>query len=355
MVLSKALDLTLVRPVSTKFSDDRERLERLFRSAGVIDGLGNCSAIAISEVIYNSTQTRLYLGRLDHSPEKVLIKVAIDPDTGLADVDFARRQFDVLAGAAAARVQGLPLRVPRPFHLFKDDAVIVQSWIDGRGLDHVIVDRSVGYHRVEELVRSAGEWLGRFHLAAGGIHSRVVSLAQLADEISEGAKRHASPDPLLDRAARCLSEYCSRLDNRTQLLTRLHCDFKPANLILSDEGLFGIDFHESNLACVCFDIAHFWNATMLDLLKAGRFGFVARAARLERSFLAGYQSAAPIPEDAALRFFLVYDLARYVLQHRGKQSVNIREGVKSWIVARLLDRRLASLRKAFPSHGESKS
>jgi aminoglycoside phosphotransferase (APT) family kinase protein len=324
---------------------ERDWLAGLFRSVGTIDGLGVCADIAITGPIHSSAQTRLYLGRLSTSPSNVLIKVAIDQRTGLADIDFARDQFKVLAQASQARVNGLPLAVPRPFHLFENEAVIVQSWVEGRGLDDVLSEFGASHKLVDEYMRAAGEWLGRFHSACA-FDEKYFSTSHMVDEVRAGANSGGASGKLLGDVARWLHACELILAKKPQKISRIHCDFKPSNLIVSGSGLVGIDFHNSNLAPVCFDLAHFLNAAALDWLKAGRFDLIARMQSIERAFLAGYRANAHAVEEPAIRFFLTYDLARYVLQYRAMRPEGIREIAKAWVIEQLLAHRLRSLTKA---------
>lgn len=317
---------------------DRERLTALFRAAGHIDGLGDCSRISIAQPIYESAQTRLYVGRPQgESGPKVLIKVALNEETGQPETDFAREQFDLLVKASSVRVDGKPLRVPRPYYFFADEAVVVQSWIEGRSLDHVVRDRSLGFDRLCELVHGVGEWLGRYH-AAGGIEHQPFDLEPMALEIAAAAKS-ASRD--IRRAARALAETHERLAQRPHPVTRLHCDFKPSNMVVNDEGIFGIDFHESALACAYFDIAHFLNALTIDLLAAGRILPLLKFARLEESLVAGYEGATRKVARDALTYFVVYDLARYAVQR--DEASGLAASAKSWLLKRLVAWRAASL------------
>jgi tRNA A-37 threonylcarbamoyl transferase component Bud32 len=317
---------------------DRERLAALFRATGHIDGLGDCSRMSITGPIYESAQTRLYVGRAqgDAGP-KALIKVAINEVTGGPEVDFAREQFDLLVKASSARVDGMPLRVPQPYHFFADEAVVVQSWIEGESLDHVVGDRSVGFDRLCDLVQGVGEWLGRYH-TAGGIESQPFDLKPMAIEIADAA---TSASREIKRAAHALAQTQERLSQRPQPMTRLHCDFKPSNMVANDEGIFGIDFHESALSCAYFDIAHFLNALTIDLLAAGRLLPLLKFARLEQAFLAGYEGVANKVARDALAYFVVYDLTRYAIQRDATSG--LAGSAKSWLLKRLVAWRASSL------------
>lgn len=317
---------------------DRERLTALFRAAGPIEGLGDCSRISISDPIYQSAQTHLYVGcPQGEGGPKVLIKVAINDETGQPETDFAREQFDLLVKASSARVDGKPLRVPRPYHFFADEAVVVQSWIEGRSLDQIARDRSVGFDRLRELVQGVGEWLGRYH-AAGGIELQTVDLQPMVAEIAEAAK---SASPEIQSAARALAASHDSLSRRAHPVTRLHCDLKPANMVVNDDGIFGIDFHESALACAYFDIAHFLNAMTIDLVAAGRIVPLLKFARLEQAFIAGYEGPARKVARDALAYFVVYDLTRYAMQRNGASG--LAASAKAWLVKRLVAWRAASL------------
>jgi tRNA A-37 threonylcarbamoyl transferase component Bud32 len=326
----------LVTP--SPFLNEREKLLELFRAARSIDGIGDCTGIEISEAIHASDQTRLYMGRIPETAQKLLIKVAIDPESGRPDLPYAREQF-----AALERIAARGLVVPQPFHIFSDDAVVVQSWVEGRSLDKLIADRATTVARLTALFREAGQWLGRFH-AAVGVQFRELSLAHLTNEIEGGARAAGVGSNLLHEAAREIERARLRIAGHAQPVTRLHCDFKPSNLIVGDEGIVAIDFHESQPAAAHFDVAHFLNAMLLDALKGRRLTFLLRASALERAFLDGYEQTSRALDEPALRLFLVYDLAHYVLQSQG--SGDTVKGLKSFVVGRLLARRVGALKRS---------
>lgn len=323
---------------------EREWLTRLLQGAGPIDGVGESSKLALTGPIYQSEQTRLYLGTLEGSARKVLVKVAVDAATGLPNVSYARRQFEILTRAAEAQVAGRALNVPRPLRLFEPEAVIVQAWIEGKGLDALLSDRTVGSVRVELLVRDAGKWLARYH-KAGGLEQKPFDPGLLAAEIEAASKTSA----VLARAAIQLREGRSLLAGRPMLASRLHCDFKPANVIVTNGEMFSIDFHDSEVTSVCFDLAHFLNALALDLIKGGRLTLMLRLGRLERAFLAGYASEVQPPDRTALLAFLVYDLARYLVWHAA--SGGLGTVVKRRLMSALLERRISALRKSLVQSG----
>lgn len=323
---------------------ERERLTGLFRNVQSIPAFGDCSDVEVSGPIHLSSHSRLFVGRQSGKIEKFLIKCCYITDTDVADVDRARAQYDALLQVNAAHAPRARFNIARPLHLFEQQGIIIQSWVDGRSLDRLLADRSIPVQRLKELFRAAGEWLGDFH-RCGGIGRQAWNNQGLVGEIKDSAKSLGRRG---ERFLRTIEK--ARLAETmgiewTQIIAPLHCDFKPANVIANDSGgLSVVDFQSSKRASIYFDIAHLLNSAVLDAIGASRLSLLVNAKALHREFVEGYERAAGPIDPLVLALYLVYDAIRYVCHQSDVLTVGAKGFVKSWVIARLFYSRLAGFK-----------
>ena len=328
---------------SRSWEPEREFLAELIRAAGQIPALGACDQIEIEGPVHVSPHARLFLGLLPHKTEKVLVKCYYFSGSDVPDIAEARDQYDALVELNKRRDSDIRFNrfnLVQPFHLFEDRAIIVQSWIEGRSLDKAFADGHTTVRRLCELFRAAGEWLGHFHQFSGERQYEPVSRG-LMDEIEGGAKALGRKGRRLARAMQKMRGAQVFDGNELQPIAMLHCDFKPANIIATDSGVFAIDFQLSSRASIYFDIAHFLNSAAIDAMKARRPWLFLRSQMLQREFVAGYVSTAGPIDPLVMMIYLTYDLGRYMLQYGSKTAPGLTDRFKWWTLELLLERRLA--------------
>lgn len=284
------------------------------------------------------------MGRLAHLSSAILVKRVFESGSEVPDVAEARRQYEALVDLNHTRGSTAGFNLVQPFHLFEGQAIIVQSWIAGQSLSEVFKDRSVPVARIVDLVRSAGEWLAHFHRFGGPAQSTKVSPGLLV-EIENEAKLLGKLGRRLSRATVVMKRSAVFDGTMTQPVATLHCDYKPANLIATDTGVFAIDFQFSRRASIYFDVAHFLNSTVLDLMKARRPMLLLQASRLHREFLAAYSKIAGPIDPLLLSVFLAYDLSRYISQHGEPAFWGLKGQIRRRMLGWLLDLRLSQFRR----------
>lgn len=336
---------------SRSFDREKEDLAQLVRGLQTSPTLGDCGQIIVEGPVHVSSHARLYLGRLPHRAAKFLIKCYFVSGTNAPDTAEAQYQYDSLVHLNQTRVAISGFNLVEPFHLFRDQGVVLQSWIEGRSLDKTFADTTYSARRLENLVGDAGAWLAHFH-RSGSDGQRATISATLFDEVEEDAGRLGRRGRKLIRAARVMRRSSVVSRGTKQPVALLHCDFKPANVIATSGNICAIDFQSSKRASVYFDIAHFLNSMAIDVLKARRLDLILQASSMHRGFVAAYERIGEPVDRIVLAYVLTYDLGRYMLQH-GAGASSLGGTVKWWTMERLLARRVAQFRSLESRHTQA--
>jgi hypothetical protein len=339
----RSLDLKIQRIDSRNWEPEKEQITGLFRAVRRIHDLGDCEQIKVTGPIHVSPYTRLFLGQLPQRAEKILIKCCYQNYSDLPDVETAQLLFDALVHLNERRTAGIKFNLVKPFHLFQERAIVVQSWIEGQSLERAFADRSVPIHHLRGLLREAGEWLAHFH-RFGAERERTTVTVGLVEDVERGAVALGKSGRHLASLVRRLQESGAFDGSLSQAIATLHCDFKPSNLIATGSGILAIDFQRSKPASVYFDIAHFLNSTVIDAMNSKRLSLILQVGRLRRAFIEGYESVAGPIDPLVLALYLNYDLGRYILHHGETGPVSAKARIKRWVMERLLDLRFAEFR-----------
>lgn len=290
-----------------------------------------------------SGHARLFLCALPPKAEPFLAKCFYVSGTERADVEDARHQYQALVHLNETRGATSGFNLVQPFHLFADEGIIVQSWIEGKSLNRALGDSTFSVPQLTDHVAAAGTWLAHFHRVGSDGRTAMVS-GTLMDEIDNQAKALGRRGRMLNEAVQMLRNSPMADGKTVQPVTTLHCDFKPANVIAAKDGVYAIDFQLSTRASIYFDLAHFLNSLAIDTMKAGRPGLLLRARQIQRAFIGGYDRVAGPIDPRILAYYLIHDLSRYMVQHGNPQAAGLAGRGKWWAMERLLALRLAGFR-----------
>jgi len=177
---------------------------------------------------------------------------------GRRDFDTARRQF-----AALERIAGLaarsaaPVRVVRALGLIDAYACLVMEWIDGRSVASVLAGPLTAETEVRAWASAAGRWLHGFH-AMHRLADRPMSCAVMLANLE---LRAPSADALRSNRSfadghAALARTAAQVASIAVPIAHHHGDFKAENLMMTDDGLVGLDI-----------AAHWDDAVTLDLAK----------------------------------------------------------------------------------------
>ncbi len=244
----------------------------------------------------------------------VAIKQFLWDPSGASPAESARTYFHGLKKMAEITAR-LDLRATEPYALLESHGIVVTSWIEGQTLARSLFRGSDA--RARELIRDAGIWLARLHHASGIEHRApdvVDILAPLAAELAERADGTSS---LSRRALALLHAGVPRLATQPVPWSRHHGDFKPANLIVREGRLFGIDLELLSAAPTVRDAAHFLNHLQLKFYLPRTMPRWREASRLTELFCQGYSDAAgePLPHRLLL-WQRLYNAMYLMNQHR---------------------------------------
>jgi Ser/Thr protein kinase RdoA (MazF antagonist) len=231
-----------------------------------------------------------------------------------ADPADARLQFAALEAAAAAMNGALDggCRVPQPIALAEEQGLVVMEWVDGRSLAGLLHAPLAGPGVVLDAAARAGAWLARYH-ATGPIAAApfdyAAALARLEPVLAtlgpdDPARRPA--EAWLDRLRRTAGRHGS-----TALPIRLHHgDFKPANVLLTDGAVYGIDLHSRYRSSVAQDLVHFVVDMELACFHPPGWRLLPWRRALTRRFLAAYGSERWPGLDAVVDWLRLHEIVR---------------------------------------------
>ena len=258
--------------------------------------------------------SRVFRGDGGIFPRPVAIKQFLRDPSGASPAESARTYYDGLQKMAEITAR-FDLRATEPYALLELHGIVVASWIEGPTLAKSLFQGSAA--RAEELVRDAGAWLAHLHHASG-VERRPPDvadmLAQLAAEIAKNSRRTRW---LTCRALALLHAAAPLLATQPVPWSRHYGDFKPANLIVREGRLVGIDLELLFAAPTVCDAAHFLNHLQLKFYLPGSLPRWRQAPRLVEMFCRGYSDAAGEPLPPRLLLWQRLYNAMYLLaQHR---------------------------------------
>lgn len=248
--------------------------EHLRSSSAELDVRGPVARTKTSE-IYFATGTA--------APFPLAIKQFLQ-DRG-ADVarSEAREAYDSMCRLHALTEGDMVLASPRPIGLLPERAIIVSEWIEGVTLAKAL--NREPRTRELELVSSAGAWLGRLAAVAS---SEMAPMRP--EEFVRGLEWPCMSPPHVTALAFLRKTAQEAARDAVPWLQTLG-DFKPENLMLSGNRLYGIDSQMLYVGPQVLDAAHFLNHVAVQrwLRLMGPRG-MAWTTALDDAFRHGYRT-----------------------------------------------------------------
>jgi hypothetical protein len=158
----------------------------------------------------------------------------------------------------------------------------------------------------------AGTWLAAFHGSALSSPRSCGPAKQM-----KAVARWASEEPVLEKLGAELQTALSSLADPGR---PVHYDYYHSQVVTPAGGATTVlDLDEAGMGDPSFDVAHF--EAHLDLLALQWFGDAAALSDATRSFRAGYESIAALPEvRPGLKAFAWFKLAHQLLRRRADRS-----------------------------------
>jgi hypothetical protein len=207
------------------------------------------------------------------------------------------------------------VRLAEPLGYLADERILVQGPVPGDQTLKELLRLAIADGGAEPLDRLRAE-LGRTARALAALHGSGVSYGRTAtledelDEVNGVVDRLAASVPELAPAAMPLLSHLDDLAKSTTAdpVVSAHHDFRPAQVMLSDEGVAFIDFDGACMAEPALDIGRFRAKLRDTAISAAGPDATGRSARpvevtlelvdyLCEAFLADYQRHAPVSRE----------------------------------------------------------
>jgi tRNA A-37 threonylcarbamoyl transferase component Bud32 len=258
--------------------------------------------------------SRVFRGDGGMFPCSVAIKQFLWDPSGASPAESARTYFHGLQKMAEITAR-LDLRAPEPYALLESHGIVVATWIEGPTLARSLFRGSAA--RGRELIRDAGIWLARLHHASG-VDRRSPDVADMLAHLEAELAEKADGTRSLTRRALSLLRAAGPLLATKAVPWSRHCgDFKPANLIVREGRLVGIDLELLFAAPTVCDAAHFLNHLQLKFYLPRAMPRWRELPKLNELFCRGYSDAAgePLPPRLLL-WQRLYNATYLMTQHR---------------------------------------
>ena len=318
--------------------EEARQLEKTLRA--LLSSEGGVPSRLVVHPIRRGHLSRVFRGKDPAANRSFVIKVCVDPITGQADSVNAADYYEALSSVVALAQLDDKIGCAKPILLLRAQAIVVASWIDGPTVEQVVQRGSRLDAR--RAITLSGEWLARFHGAAG-LTQKIWDLrparARL-DEMFQAAVQSHLSSSVLAQAVRTLHQTAERVGAIPIPWSRQHGDFKPGNLILTADGVAAIDIDFRAPAPCIVDAAQFLNHGALQrpwrLRRSGWVSFV------DEAFSAGSVLGGANLPALPLAWARLHHVVRLHTQYR-QWSKPPKSWITGWSIHCLLQRLTAEL------------
>jgi hypothetical protein len=239
-----------------------------------------------------------------------------------------------------------------PYALFEDLGVVVAEWVNGPTLSRVITASTPMNARLA--ARKAGAWLARLHLSTEPFYRplHVQEMLGQLDVAMTGRPRPPSAS-IAGRALDALHQTAHSVTGAPVLWTRVHGDFKPDNMLLSDNKVTGIDIDLRWPGPGLLDAAQFLNHLALLIRTPRGVRRLASSGQISAAFRRGYEQDGGIPlGHAQLAWVRLHNAVRLFLKHHDWSPRPV-GWITGWSLRQLIARSTDVLERAGSSGTES--
>jgi len=266
--------------------------------------------------------------------ETLAVKICYDHETGDISPTEAAIQYHSLVTIAPYLDRFAKNSVPKVFPFLRDHACLVTQWVIGEALNRYWRDWRKTEHQLVESAARAGDWLRSFH-ECRRLPDRPLDLDELIERLRQlhgQANAAFKSAPPVKAGMQLLSDLSHELKDVGIAAAWLHGDFKPANVILSAEKVFGIDISLYHEGAVVHDLVHFLlelNLMCLEPLTC-RLSRIRR--QMEDGFIAGYSRNEQFLNRLALSWRMLH-LALCIWAARERRNTRT---MRNWFLRRNL-------------------
>lgn len=287
-----------------------EQVRRLMLKQAAADQPIRSCRVALVGQRLNSV---LFRAECDVPQRLFLIKVRAEFDTD--PVTAAHEEYAALAAISNAMGENSRFTVPRPSPALLQNGCVVMNWVEGVSLLQQMTDWRTPPWRVLGSVRRVGEWLNRFHHARTFEigHIDTARLSGMVDTAFIQARLPPAWLPIVECARRFLDQHAERVGRVPVQGGWRHGDFKPENVMLSGDRVFGIDIERIGQIECLRDVVNFLFHLDLQLLSPRSLHLLPFRRHIYRSFLKGYagDKVELGPDNLAGRWLYLQRLLRF--------------------------------------------
>ncbi len=177
----------------------------------------------------------------------------------IASEQASQIQFRALQRVQKARRDDPFMRAPEPYACLADHQAILMSWHDSPNLTKALWNLLAQPQSRLNLIADAGRWLRKFHEiscispAALDTEKLVAKLQNRINRCADGGETLLNTSDF-KRALECFV-YHMEAFKASAPHALLHGDYTPSNLLVDDQGIFGMDMWGGRLGCVMEDAA----------------------------------------------------------------------------------------------------
>jgi len=290
--------------------------------------LDGCRVIGPARV---SAASQLFRCTAPEIAGALALKFCLTAD-GRRDHETAQNQF-----AALERIAGLaarstaPVRVVRALAMIDEYACLVMEWIDGRSVASVLAGPLTADTEIRAWANAAGRWLHGFHAMhrlADGPMSCAVMLANLERNAPSARALQSNRSFADGRAA--LERTATQIASIAVPIAHHHGDFKAENLMMTDDGLVGLDIAAHWDDAVTLDVAKFIRDLTFGSWRPTGWMLGRRHRVIVDAFLDGYAAAGRRWSQGPLLWAQLHGLLRFWIDLVSAPSNPIRDSYEGY-------------------------
>ena len=301
-----------------------EDVARLFAGRRVGDvPLDDCRVVGPVRV---SRTSRLFRCTSDELAGAVALKFCVTTN-GEPDFATAQRQY-----AALERIAGLAsrsatsVRVVCALGLIEEHACLAMEWIEGRSVAAALAGPMIAETEIRAGSKAAGRWLHGFH-AMHRLAERPMSCAvMLANlELQTPPARALVANRHFARGLAALERTAPTIASIPVPIAHHHGDFKAENLMMTGDGLIGLDIAAHWDDAVTLDLAKFIRDLTFGAWRPSGWLLGRRHRLIADAFLDGYGASGHPTWQGPLGWAQLHGLLRFWIERAAAPADKIRE------------------------------
>lgn len=301
-------------------SDLREVLSRDFGH-----GYDRNGQIKISGPVHNGPRSSVYRATLPAFERPVAVKVCFPLGQSHASAREAQEQHEAMSRAQAAMAKNPRHRIPHVFGVSASSGYLLLEWVEGESLDRRALRRNLSRQRLIEDLRAAGQWLKSFH-DAQRVAPRAARIEPMLETLAEALALGSSSmrsSHTTSAATSLLHEAAESVEALILECSWLHGDFKPHDVIVADDAIYGTDMSlRYHNPCV-HDLVQFASHLSLLCLHPRALHLARNRDQIVDAFLDGYAEHDP-PAELGLCWFRLHSMLRLWAQQSSSTEKGLR-------------------------------